>query len=185
MIERACKIAKISYVTDKEILSKDKQALEQTSALRVLADHCRSASFLIADGALPANEGRGYVLRRILRRAIRYGRKLSASQSFLPGMAEALIDSMGEFYPELRLRRDHVLNTIRDEEDRFIATLDKGTSILLEEISRARTKGLKELSGEVVFKMYDTFGFPADLTRVIANENGIEVNENAFEENCI
>lgn len=181
MIERACKIGKLEYVTDKEILQNNKDIMERTAALRVLADHCRSSSFLIADGALPSNEGRGYVLRRILRRAIRYGRKLSANQSFLPGMAEALIDSMSGFYPELQARRDHIINTIRDEEERFISTLDNGTNILLEEINKAKAKGLKELTGEVVFKMYDTYGFPADLTRVIANESGIEVNESAFE----
>lgn len=181
MIERACKIGGVEYISDKEVLAKNPAAAEKTAALRVLADHCRSASFLIADGALPSNEGRGYVLRRIMRRAIRYGRKLSADKSFLPGMAEALIDSMGEIYPELKTRRDHVLNTIRDEEDRFIATLDKGTAILMDELSKTKSKGLKELSGEVVFRMYDTYGFPADLTRVIANEQGVDVNEAAFE----
>ncbi|HEY1079522.1 MAG TPA: alanine--tRNA ligase, partial [Bdellovibrio sp.] len=181
MINLACKIGNIEYITDKEVLAKDKNAMEITSALRVLADHCRSTSFLIADGALPSNEGRGYVLRRIMRRAIRYGRKLSADKSFLPGMAEALIEHMGDVYPELKQRRDHILNTIRDEEDRFISTLDNGTNILLEEIARTKAKGQKELSGEMVFKMYDTYGFPADLTRVIANEHGIEVNEESFE----
>ncbi|KHD89668.1 MAG: alanyl-tRNA synthetase [Bdellovibrio sp. ArHS] len=181
MIERACKIGNLEYITDKEVLAKDKMALEKTSALRVLADHCRSTSFLIADGALPSNEGRGYVLRRIMRRAIRYGRKLSADQSFLPAMAEALIESMSAVYPELSARRDHILNTIRDEEDRFISTLDNGTNILMDEIAKAKNQGAKELSGEVVFRMYDTYGFPADLTRVIANEQGIEVNEAAFE----
>ncbi|MDG0817047.1 alanine--tRNA ligase [Bdellovibrio svalbardensis] len=181
MINLACKIGGIKYITDKEVLAKDPAAAETTSALRVLADHCRSTSFLIADGALPSNEGRGYVLRRIMRRAIRYGRKLSANQSFLPGMAEALIETMGAFYPELIERRDHILNTIRDEEDRFLATLDKGTEILMTELAKTKAKNIKELSGEVVFKMYDTYGFPADLTRVIANENGIEVNEAAFE----
>ncbi|MEK2644136.1 alanine--tRNA ligase [Bdellovibrio sp. BCCA] len=181
MIELACKIGNVKYITDREILAKDKEQAEKTAALRVLADHCRSTSFLIADGALPSNEGRGYVLRRIMRRAIRYGRKLSADQSFLPGMAEALIESMGSVYPELKERRDHILNTIRDEEDRFISTLDNGTNILMDELAKAKAKGIKELSGEVVFRMYDTYGFPADLTRVIANENGVEVNEAAFE----
>lgn len=181
MIAMACKIGNLEYVTDKETLAKNKELTEKTAALRVLADHCRSTSFLIADGALPSNEGRGYVLRRIMRRAIRYGRKLSADKSFLPAMAEALIDSMGEVYPELNERRAHILNTIRDEEDRFISTLDNGTGILLDELKHATAKGLKELSGEVIFKMYDTYGFPADLTRVIANEHGIEVNESAFE----
>ncbi|HWU42533.1 MAG TPA: alanine--tRNA ligase, partial [Bdellovibrio sp.] len=181
VIERACKIGGLQYITDKKILAQNQQASETTAALRVLADHCRSSAFLIADGALPANEGRGYVLRRIMRRAIRYGRKLSPDKSFLPAMAEVLIETMGAIYPELLERRDHVLNTIRDEEDRFLATLDKGTEILLSELKKAKAGGVKELSGEVVFRMYDTYGFPADLTRVIANENGIDVNEAAFE----
>lgn len=181
MINLACKIGGIKYISDKELLAKDPQAAETTAALRVLADHCRSTSFLIADGATPSNEGRGYVLRRIMRRAIRYGRKLSADKSFLPGMAESLIETMGSAYPELIERRDHILNTIRDEEDRFLATLDKGTEILMSELAKTKAKNSKELSGEVVFRMYDTYGFPADLTRVIANENGIEVNEAAFE----
>jgi alanyl-tRNA synthetase len=181
MIDRACKIGNLEYITDRKVLAKNPQLAERTAAIRVLADHCRSSSFLIADGALPSNEGRGYVLRRIMRRAIRYGRKLSADKSFLPGMAEALIESMSAVYPELKERQNIILNTIRDEEDRFLKTLDNGTQILLDELKVAKQKGIKELSGEVVFKMYDTYGFPADLTRVIANENGIEVNEAAFE----
>ncbi len=181
MVELACKIGGLKYISDKDVLAKDPQAAEVTSALRVLADHCRSASFLIADGALPSNDGRGYVLRRIMRRAIRYGRKLSSTKSFLPGMAEALIESMGAIYPELKSRRDHILNTIRDEEDRFLSTLDNGTNILIDELKKAKGQGQKTLSGELVFKMYDTFGFPADLTRVIANEQGIDVNEEEFE----
>ncbi len=181
IIAHACKIGNIEYISDKKVLAKDPKKAEITAALRVLADHTRSTTFLIADGALPSNEGRGYVLRRIMRRAIRFGRKISETQSFLPGMAEALIESMSDAYPELKARRDHIVNTIRDEELRFSATLDKGTAILNEEITKAKSQGLKELSGEVVFRMYDTYGFPADLTRVIANEQGIEVNEDAFE----
>jgi alanyl-tRNA synthetase len=181
MIERACKIGGLEYITDKETLQKHPQIAERTAALRVLADHCRSTSFLIADGALPANEGRGYVLRRIMRRAIRYGRKLSADKSFLAAMAEVLIEQMGPVYPELKTRATHILSTINDEEDRFLSTLDNGTHILLDELKKTKAKGVKELSGEIVFKMYDTYGFPADLTRVIANEHGIEVNEEAFE----
>lgn len=181
IIDHACKIGNIKYVSDKKVLAKDPKTAEITAALRVLADHTRSTTFLIADGALPSNEGRGYVLRRIMRRAIRFGRKISETQSFLPGMAEALITHMSEAYPELADRRDFIINTIRDEEDRFSATLDKGTAILNDEITKAKAQGLKELSGEVIFRMYDTYGFPADLTRVIANEQGIEVNEEAFE----
>jgi len=181
MIAKACKIGGFDYVTDIDVLAKNPEIKERTAAIRVMADHCRSTSFLIADGALPANEGRGYVLRRIMRRAIRYGHKLVQGKSFLPGMAEALIESMGDVYPELRQRREHILTTIREEEERFVTTLEKGSDILQQAIQAAKKSGSKELSGEVVFRMYDTYGFPADLTRVIANENGIEVNEVAFE----
>lgn len=154
---------------------------ENLAALRVMADHVRSTSFLIADGALPANEGRGYVLRRIMRRGIRYGSKLSEKHSFLADMSEALIHQMGDFYPELRTRRDHILSTIRDEEGRFLQTLDQGTGILNEELAKAKSKGQKMIPGEVVFKLYDTYGFPVDLTRLMANEQHFEVDEAAFE----
>jgi len=149
------------------------------SALRVLADHTRSTSFLIADGALPSNEGRGYVLRRIMRRAIRYGRKISESHSFLPMMSEALIRQMSAAYPELNQRQNLILSTIKDEETRFLQTLDQGTLILNEEIKKAGSKNV--LSGEVVFKLYDTFGFPADLTALIAHEKGFTVDEAGFQ----
>jgi alanyl-tRNA synthetase len=157
------------------------QAKERLAALRVLADHSRSTGFLIADGALPSNEGRGYVLRRIMRRAIRYGRKLTESQSVLPDMVSAMIDYMSPFYPELSQRREHILSTVRDEESRFLQTLDQGTEILNTELQKAKTKGQKTLSGEIVFKLYDTFGFPVDLTRLIAEEKGVTFDEAAFE----
>lgn len=157
------------------------QFREDLAALRVLADHARSSAFLLADGALPSNEGRGYVLRRIMRRAIRYGRKLSERHSFLPDMAATVIREMSEAYPELGARRDHVLSTLRDEETRFLQTLDQGTGILNEELNKAKAKGVKTLSGEIVFKLYDTYGFPADLTRLMANEKGLEVDEAAFD----
>jgi alanyl-tRNA synthetase len=181
MIERACKIGGFKYETDLEVLAKDPAAKERTAALRVLADHCRSTSFLIADGALPANEGRGYVLRRIMRRAIRYGHKLNEKQSFLPAMCEALIDHMGAIYPELKTRRQHILNTVKDEEARFMSTLEQGSHILKDEMDRAKAKGLTSLSGDVVFKLYDTFGFPVDLTGLIAAENHLTVDEAEFE----
>jgi alanyl-tRNA synthetase len=158
-----------------------RQFLEDLAALRVMADHVRASSFLIADGALPANEGRGYVLRRILRRGIRYGRKLSEKHSFLPGMSETLIREMSGFFPELKNRQDQILSTIRDEESRFLQTLDQGTGILNDELKKAKSKGAKTLPGEIVFKLYDTYGFPADLTRVMANEQGLEVDEAAFD----
>ena len=158
-----------------------KEVLEDLAALRVMADHARSSSFLIADGALPANEGRGYVLRRILRRAIRYGRKISEKHSFLPGMSEILIQTMSSVYPELNSRKELILSTIKEEESRFLQTLDTGTEILNTELKRLKSQNTKEVPGEFVFKLYDTYGFPADLTRLMANEQGFSVNEENFE----
>lgn len=157
------------------------QLRDDLAALRVLADHTRSTSFLIADGALPSNEGRGYVLRRIMRRAIRYGRKLSSDYSFLPLMSEALIQQMRVAYPELHQRKDHILNSIREEESRFLQTLDQGTQILNDEIRKLENKGQKTLPGEVVFKLYDTYGFPTDLTALIAAEKNMSADEAGFE----
>ena len=159
----------------------DKSALEILASLRVLADHSRSVSFLLADGALPSNEGRGYVLRRIIRRAIRYGRKHSPNSSLLAPMSEVLIEQMGDFYPELKIRKNHILSTIRDEEARFLQTLDNGTLILQDEIRKAKSVSQNKLSGDVLFKLYDTFGFPVDLTTLMAAEEGLQVDELAFE----
>ncbi len=181
MIERACKIGGFEYVSDIDVLSKNPEIREKTAAIRVMADHCRSTGFLIADGALPSNEGRGYVLRRIMRRAIRYGHKLNDKHSFLPSMVETMIDHMCDFYPELMARKAHILGAVKDEETRFMATLDQGSHILNEEISKAKDQGLKALSGSVLFKLYDTYGFPADLTSLIAAEKGLSVDELTFE----
>ena len=171
-----------SHPTAKEFKGKNiAEMKENLSALRVLADHCRSTGFLIADGALPSNEGRGYVLRRILRRALRYGRKLNEKQSILPDMVSAMIDLMGATYPELIERRTHILSTVKDEEARFLQTLDQGTQILNEALQKAKAKNEKTLSGEVVFRLYDTYGFPMDLTRLIAEEQGITFDEAAVE----
>jgi alanyl-tRNA synthetase len=181
MIAKACKITGAEYVTDLKTLSQFPEIRERTAALRVLADHCRSAGFLIADGAMPANEGRGYVLRRIIRRALRFGRKLNDTQSVLPGMVESLIESMGEVYPELRVRKEIVLSTIKDEEHRFSATLDQGTEIFNQEFARAKGLGQLIIPGDVVFKLYDTFGFPVDLTKLMAEEKGMKIDEQGFE----
>jgi alanyl-tRNA synthetase len=116
-----------------------------------------------------------------MRRAIRYGHKLNDKHSFLPSMVEAMIDSMSDVYPELMARKTHILGAVKDEETRFMATLDQGSHILNEEIAKAKVKNLKALSGEVLFKLYDTFGFPVDLTGLIAAENGLTVDELAFE----
>ena len=181
MIDLASKISKQNYVTDPVVLREDLVIRDRVAAMRVLADHCRSTSFLLADGALPSNEGRGYVLRRIMRRAIRYGRKLSQDQSFLAPMSEVLIQSMSDFYPELGQRKNHILATIKDEESRFLQTLDNGTAILHDEIKKLKAKNQKMISGETVFKLYDTYGFPVDLTAVMAAEQDLTVDESGFE----
>jgi alanyl-tRNA synthetase len=182
MIDKACRIGGLDYVTDIDVLASHKNISDVTSALRVLADHSRSTAFLIADGALPSNEGRGYVLRRIMRRAMRYGQKLSPQKSLMPAMIEILIETMSSIYPELKNRKDHILNTVRDEETRFLSTLEQGTGIFMDELKKIQSKGIKTLPGEVVFKLYDTYGFPVDLTRVMANEHNVHVDENAFEQ---
>jgi alanyl-tRNA synthetase len=181
MLDVASKIAKLDYVTDPEVLRTQKDIFERVSAMRVLADHCRAVSFLLADGALPSNEGRGYVLRRIMRRAIRYGRKLSTQSSFLTPMSESLISHMSDFYPELSTRKNHILSTIKDEENRFLQTLDNGTGILQDEIKKLKSQNQKSVSGETLFKMYDTYGFPVDLTSLMAAEHGLTADETAFE----
>lgn len=154
---------------------------DDIAAMRVIADHIRSASLLIADGALPSNEGRGYVLRRILRRAIRFSQKLSGGSPFLPEVAEVFIKEMTPIFPELKSRKDIILSTLKDEQDRFMSTLLSGTSILNEELSKLKAKKQKKVPGEVVFKLYDTYGFPADLTRMMAEEEDFEVDEKEFE----
>jgi alanyl-tRNA synthetase len=129
---------------------------------------------------LPSNEGRGYVLRRILRRAIRYGRKLS-NESLMPRLCEEVITKMGEPYPELRKQRDLVVHTIKNEEERFLKTLDQGTQLLQTELDSVKKSGAKSVAGAVVFKLYDTYGFPADLTALIAKEQGFTIDESGFE----
>jgi alanyl-tRNA synthetase len=153
----------------------------QNVSMRVLADHARATAFLIADGVLPSNEGRGYVLRRIMRRALRYGRNLNAEKSLLPATVEKVIAMMGEAYPELTAQKNHILTTVRDEEKRFFATLDQGLQILNGEFNEMQKSGSKVVNGKFTFKLYDTFGFPADLTRIIARERGFDIDEASFE----
>ncbi|MCB0410909.1 MAG: alanine--tRNA ligase, partial [Bdellovibrionales bacterium] len=171
------------YVKDLRGFKEDQHKnLEKSNvALRVLADHSRAASFLIADGVLPSNEGRGYVLRRILRRAIRYGRNLSTTESLLAPMVEAVIAKMSGFYPELQAQSRLILSSVRDEEERFLQTLDQGTSILRDQISNLKKKNHSRIDGDVIFKLYDTFGFPVDLTRLMALEEGMTLDETGFE----
>ena len=140
---------------------------EKDVSLRVVADHARAVTFLIADGVLPSNEGRGYVLRRILRRAARHGVLLGVEGPFLHSVADAVIDEMGEAYPELTARRDYITSRVRREEERFGETLSKGLALLEDEVRKAKAAKLAQLPGDVVFKLYDTFGFPVDLTEDI------------------
>jgi alanyl-tRNA synthetase len=149
--------------------------------MRVIADHIRTLSFAIADGAVPSNDGRGYVLRRILRRAARYGRKLNLNNPFLFKLVDTLVDQMGHQFPEIVDKKEFVKKIIRSEEESFNKTLDRGIHHF-EEIAVSLTKkGIKEIPGADAFKLYDTFGFPVDLTRVIASEQGFSVDELGFE----
>ena len=148
-------------------------------AFRVIGDHIRTLSFSIADGILPGNNDRNYVLRRILRRAVRYGRTLGFQEPFFYKLVDVLADGMGEFFPELQQRRELVQQTIRTEEESFNKTLDRGIELFREEADSLGNT--KELSGEFAFKLYDTYGFPLDLTELMAREAGLSVNAAGFE----
>lgn len=164
-----------------QMSSQDQELYQaQNVAFRVVADHIRSATFLIGDGVIPSNEGRGYVLRRILRRGIRYGRSLT-DKSLFPILSSVLIDKMKSAYPELETHRHLVQERIADEETRFLKTLDQGTEIFTQEAQKTLSKGEKTLKGEFVFKLYDTFGFPVDLTEIMAQERGLQVDLNEFD----
>ena len=148
------------------------------TSLRVVADHLRSCAFLITDGVLPSNEGRGYVLRRILRRAIRHGNKLGATEPFFAKLVPALVKEMGDAYPELVKQQDAITKALASEEEQFARTLDKGMDIL--EQALASLEG-NQIPGDVVFRLYDTFGFPVDLTNDIARERGLELDIEGYE----
>ena len=153
---------------------------QQQSSLKVIADHIRAVSFLIADGVTPSNEGRGYVLRRIIRRAVRHGNKLGADSEFFYKMVAPLVAEMGTAYPELKDKQSVIENAIQKEEAQFAKTLAQGLRLLASEL-----EGLKDgdtLSGEAAFKLYDTYGFPVDLTADITRERGIVIDEAEFDE---
>lgn len=152
--------------------------IEYPASLKVVADHARSCCFLIADGVNPSNEGRGYVLRRIIRRAVRHGNKMGATGTFFYKMLQPLIDAMGTAYPELEQRRNVIEAALIREEELFAKTLEQGLKLLEGEL--ANLKG-KTIPGETVFKLYDTYGFPADLTADIARERELEIDEAGFE----
>jgi len=150
----------------------------QSNSLKVIADHIRATAFLITDGVLPSNEGRGYVLRRIMRRAIRHGYKLGAEGSFFHTLVAPLVEEMGKAYPELPAAAEQVTRTIRQEEERFAETLAHGMKLLEESIADLSSA---VIPGETVFKLYDTYGFPVDLTADIARERGLQLDQAGFD----
>ena len=148
------------------------------TSLRVIADHIRSCSFLVADGVLPSNEGRGYVLRRIIRRAVRHGYQLGVKEIFFYRLVSALVEQMGDAYPELRARQDIVEKVLREEEQQFARTLENGMAILKDAIAGLQTA---VVPGDTVFRLYDTFGFPVDLTADVAREHQLTLDMEGFE----
>jgi alanyl-tRNA synthetase len=158
----------------------DQQVEQNSTPYRVIADHSRAAAFLIGDGVLPGNVGRGYVLRMVIRRAARFGRKLGFSQPFMAGVADAVIDTMGHHYRELRDRREHILQTITQEEERFLRTLDQGLSRLDQLLSQLPPDATT-LPGDDAFDLYATYGLPLEITRDVAGEQGYTVDEDSFQ----
>ncbi|KJS20310.1 MAG: alanyl-tRNA synthetase [Clostridiaceae bacterium BRH_c20a] len=169
LINEVEKISGKSYYSD-----------QQGFPFRVIADHARSCTFLISDGVIPGNEGRGYVLRRILRRAVRFGKVLGIDQSFLYLMSPVVKDLMIDTYPELSEKLEYVQKVIRVEEERFQETLNEGIKLVTEMVARIKKEGRLEISGEEAFTLYDTYGFPLDLTEDIAEEEGLSVNKEGF-----
>ncbi|MHB8157328.1 MAG: alanine--tRNA ligase, partial [Desulfocucumaceae bacterium] len=148
--------------------------------LKVIADHCRAVTFSVSDGALPSNEGRGYVIRRLIRRAVRFGRTLGVEKPFLYEVSGAVIDQMGGAYPDLVKNRNHIVSVIRTEEERFSETLVQGTEMLNKMIAGAKASGKLEINGPDAFKLYDTYGFPLELTVEMAREQGLGIDEDGF-----
>ncbi|MGE0824112.1 MAG: alanine--tRNA ligase [Candidatus Binatia bacterium] len=155
---------------------------ETDVSFRVIADHARAAAFVIADGVVPTNDGRGYVLRRIMRRALRHGRLLGFVEPFFAQVTESVIRLMGPAYAELVERKDYVTEVVRNEEDRFSETLGKGLALLEEKIQSLRQSGASALPGEVAFRLYDTYGFPLDLTEDFLSSEGLTLDRPGFEQ---
>jgi len=169
IIDTVSKLSKVKY--DKE---------EDRIPMRVIADHIRALTFAIADGAVPGNDGRGYVLRRILRRAARYGRKINLKDPFLYKLVDVLAETMGDVFPEAIEKKDYVKKVIKAEEESFNATLDRGIELFDEVVKKLNKQKIKVIPGEDVFKLYDTFGFPVDLTNVMAREIDFAIDEDGF-----
>ncbi|OXI90222.1 alanine--tRNA ligase [Burkholderia sp. AU31652] len=168
LIKAAARVTEISDLTN--------------NSLKVIADHIRACSFLIVDGVIPGNEGRGYVLRRIVRRAIRHGYKLGRKGSFFHKLVADLVAEMGTAYPELKEAEQRVTDVLRQEEERFFETIEHGMSILEAALADVEAKGGKVLDGELAFKLHDTYGFPLDLTADVCRERGMTVDEPAFDD---
>ena len=166
----------VCAIADKEYGKNDKDDI----SIRVVTDHIRSATFMICDGVIPSNEGRGYVLRRILRRACRFGKLLGINRAFLCELCEVVIGENIGAYPELGEKKTYILKVIRNEEERFDATIDAGLSILGNIVADAQKDGKTVISGEDVFRLYDTYGFPLDITREIVEEKGLDIDEETF-----
>lgn len=161
---------------------KAKDSRKTDVAMKVIADHSRAAAFLIGDGVLPSNEGRGYVLRRILRRAIRYGRSLNLTEPFLYKVVESVFDIMKDGYPELAEEAAFITNVCKNEEMRFFETLDNGLKLLEETLRDMERRNISVVPGDVIFKLYDTFGFPVDIVTDIVREKDLDVDMAGFEQ---
>ncbi|MEE1352031.1 MAG: alanine--tRNA ligase [Clostridia bacterium] len=171
VIKHASKIAGVEYKAD-----------EKTDiSLRVIADHIRSTVMMVSDGVIPSNEGRGYVLRRLLRRAARHGKLLNIDREFLGELAQTVIDASKSAYPELEEKREYITMIIKKEEERFHATIDNGLVVLNKYIDEAKASNAKEIAGDAAFKLHDTYGFPLDLTVEMAAEQGLGVDTDGFE----
>ena len=168
---RVCEIAGVTY----------KEDYETDVSIRIITDHIRSATFMISDGIMPSNEGRGYVLRRIIRRAARQGRKLGIQGTFLSDLSSTVIEGSKDGYPELDEKKEFILNVLTQEENKFNKTIDQGLNILMEMEENLAKEGRKVLSGEDTFKLYDTYGFPIDLTKEILAEKDFGVDEDGFQ----
>ena len=171
IIKRVCEIAGVEYGKDKKT----------DISVRVITDHIRSVTVMTADGVLPSNEGRGYVLRRLLRRAARHGKLLGIKGEFLAELSKTVIENSGDAYPELVDKKDHIFKILTLEENSFYKTIDKGMELLKADIEEMKKAGEKVMSGEKSFRLYDTYGFPIDLTKEILEEEGFSLDEAAFE----
>ncbi len=170
VMKHICKIAAVEYKKDEK----------KDVSLRVITDHIRSTVMMVSDGVIPSNEGKGYVLRRLLRRAARHGKLLNINRQFLYEVANTVIEASKQAYPELEEKKDYITKIIKKEEERFEATIDNGLIVLNQYIDAAKQEGRSALSGEEAFKLHDTYGFPLDLTIEMAEENGISVDVDGF-----